>query len=92
LPTGASRGGPQPRFLDKLVQPGSWFFPRSARYEQAATWLDVEPAPGLEEAGPLASLVARAEGLTRAPDPKLEATVKILNSSARAGSTDRGHA
>jgi hypothetical protein len=39
---------------------------------------DVEPAPGLEEAGPLASLVARAEGLTRAADPKLEATVKIL--------------
>jgi hypothetical protein len=27
--------------------------------------LDIEPAPGLEEAGPLGSLVARAEGLTR---------------------------
>jgi superfamily II DNA or RNA helicase len=40
--------------------------------------LDVEPAPGLEEAGPLASLVARAEGLTKAPDPKLEATIKML--------------
>ncbi len=40
--------------------------------------LDVEPAPGLDETGPLASLVARAEGLTRAPDPKLEATVKIM--------------
>ena len=39
---------------------------------------DVEPAPGLEEAGPLARLVARAEGLTSAPDPKLEATIKIL--------------
>jgi hypothetical protein len=42
--------------------------------------LDVEPAPGLEEAGPLASLVAQAERLTRAPDPKLEATIKILKS------------
>src|SRR6266404_1940424 len=40
--------------------------------------LDVEPAPGLDEAGPLASLVARADGLTRAADPKLDATVKIL--------------
>src|SRR6516164_3955487 len=40
--------------------------------------LDVEPAPGLEEAGPLASLVARAEGLTRSPDPKLEVTIRIL--------------
>src|SRR6516225_8636663 len=41
--------------------------------------LDVEPAPGLEEAGALGSLVARAEGLTKAPDPKLEATIRILN-------------
>src|SRR5204862_182868 len=47
--------------------------------------LDVEPAPGLEEAGPLASLVVRAEGLTRAPDPKLEATVKILKPLITAG-------
>ena len=47
--------------------------------------LDMEPAPGLEEAGPLASLVARAEGLTRAPDPKLEATVKILKPLIAAG-------
>jgi superfamily II DNA or RNA helicase len=39
--------------------------------------IDVEPAPGLGE-GPLASLVARAEGLTRAADPKLEALIKIL--------------
>ena len=38
LPTGASRGGTQPRFLKSCVQPGSWFFPRSARYERAATW------------------------------------------------------
>ena len=27
----ASRGGTQPRFLNSCVQPGSWFFPRSAR-------------------------------------------------------------
>src|SRR5262249_59908944 len=40
--------------------------------------VDVEPAPGLEEAGPVGSLVARAEGLTRAPDPKFDAAVKIL--------------
>src|SRR5579862_4492684 len=40
--------------------------------------IDVEPAPGLEEVGPLGSLVARAEALNRAPDPKLEATIKIL--------------
>ena len=40
--------------------------------------LDIEPAPGLEEAGPLGGLVARAEKLIRAPDPKLEATIKIL--------------
>jgi superfamily II DNA or RNA helicase len=40
--------------------------------------VDVEPAPGLEEAGPLGSLVGRAEGLTNAPDPKLEATIKVL--------------
>jgi superfamily II DNA or RNA helicase len=43
-----------------------------------ADTLYVEPAPGLEEAGPLASLVARAERLTRAPDPKVEATIKLL--------------
>src|SRR6266446_6604337 len=39
---------------------------------------DVEPAPGLEEAGPLRSLIARAEGRTQASDPKLDATIKIL--------------
>jgi len=39
---------------------------------------NVEPAPGLEEAGPLGSLIARAEGLTQASDPKLDATIKIL--------------
>lgn len=39
---------------------------------------DVEPAPGLEETGPLAGLVKRAEGLIQAPDPKLEATTRLL--------------
>ncbi len=40
--------------------------------------IDVEPASGLEEAGPLAALVKEAERLTKAPDPKLEATIKEL--------------
>jgi superfamily II DNA or RNA helicase len=39
---------------------------------------DLEPAPGLTEEGPLAALVARAEGLTRSPDPKFEALVRVL--------------
>ena len=43
LPTGASRGGTQPRFLNSCVQPGSWFFPRSARSS--------EPQLGVGEAG-----------------------------------------
>src|SRR5271165_2237886 len=40
--------------------------------------VDIEPVSGFDEAGPLASLVARAEGLLRVPDPKLETLVKIL--------------
>jgi len=40
--------------------------------------VDVEPTAGLEEHGPLASLVAQAERLATAPDPKLDATVKEL--------------
>lgn len=39
--------------------------------------VDVEPAAGLGSS-PLASLVAQAEHLTRAPDPKLATTVKVL--------------
>ena len=39
---------------------------------------DLVPASGLTEEGPLAALVARAEALTRAADPKLEALIKIL--------------
>lgn len=40
--------------------------------------VDVEPASGIEHAGPLAALIAKAEHLTRAPDPKLDALVKVL--------------
>ena len=43
LPTGASRGGTQPRFLNTLRPAGSWFFPRSARSS--------EPQLGVGEAG-----------------------------------------
>lgn len=39
---------------------------------------DLGPAPGLTEEGPLAALVTQAEGLIRAPDPKLEALVRVL--------------
>ena len=41
--------------------------------------VDVEPSPGLDEqAGPLHDLITRADRLTRADDPKLAATVKLL--------------
>jgi superfamily II DNA or RNA helicase len=40
--------------------------------------VDVEPAPGLEEHGPLTALVAQAERLTKLPDPKLDAVAKLL--------------
>lgn len=40
--------------------------------------VDVEPASGLEGDGPLVELVARAEQLTKARDPKLDATVDLL--------------
>lgn len=40
--------------------------------------VDVEPASGLETEGPLAALVAQAERLTRAPDPKLDALTRAL--------------
>ncbi len=40
--------------------------------------VDIEPASGLDEHGPLASLVTQAERLAKAADPKLEATIKEL--------------
>jgi superfamily II DNA or RNA helicase len=40
--------------------------------------VDVEPAPGIEDFGPLAALVAHAERLTKAPDPKFDALSKLL--------------
>ena len=40
--------------------------------------VDVEPAAGLEAVGPLAALVAQAERLAKAPDPKLDAVIKLL--------------
>jgi superfamily II DNA or RNA helicase len=40
--------------------------------------VDVEPASGISEGDPLAALVAQAEGLTKAHDPKLDALLKLL--------------
>jgi superfamily II DNA or RNA helicase len=40
--------------------------------------VDVEPASGLTESGPLGNLIAAAERLTKEPDPKLDAVVKAL--------------
>ncbi|HLN25920.1 MAG TPA: DEAD/DEAH box helicase [Patescibacteria group bacterium] len=40
--------------------------------------VDVEPASGIDDTGPLAALLAQAEQLVQAPDPKLKATVEIL--------------
>lgn len=40
--------------------------------------VDVVPASGLERQGPLADLVKQAEELCIAPDPKLQAVIKLL--------------
>lgn len=48
--------------------------------------VDVEPASGLDT-GPLASLVAQAEHLARAPDPKLAAAIRILGPLVEKGSS-----
>ena len=40
--------------------------------------VDVEPASGIDEGDPLAALVAQAERLAKAPDPKLDALLKVL--------------
>jgi len=40
--------------------------------------VDVEPTSGLEDDQPLAALVAQAERLIKAPDPKLDAVRKVL--------------
>jgi superfamily II DNA or RNA helicase len=40
--------------------------------------VDVEPTSGLEQGGALAALVVKAEHLSKAPDPKLDAVVKLL--------------
>jgi superfamily II DNA or RNA helicase len=47
--------------------------------------VDVEPTSGLEQDGPLASLVAQAEQLAKAPDPKLDAVAKLLRPLISAG-------
>lgn len=39
---------------------------------------DVEPASGLVDDAPLRALVAQADALTGAPDPKLNAVIKVL--------------
>ncbi|MGO9062087.1 MAG: helicase-related protein [Candidatus Binataceae bacterium] len=40
--------------------------------------IDVEPAPGLDSTAPLTALVKQAERLIKAPDPKLDVTIKEL--------------
>jgi superfamily II DNA or RNA helicase len=40
--------------------------------------VDVEPASGINDDGPLAALVAHAERLSKSPDPKLDALLKPL--------------
>jgi superfamily II DNA or RNA helicase len=40
--------------------------------------VDVEPASGLDDGGPLAALVKQAERLAEEHDPKLDAAVKVL--------------
>jgi len=47
--------------------------------------VDLEPSAGLEDFGSLSSLVAEAERLTTAPDPKLMATIKLLKPLIDAG-------
>lgn len=46
--------------------------------DEEADAVDVEPASGLDEDGPLAALVRQAEDLARKPDPKLDAAVEVL--------------
>jgi superfamily II DNA or RNA helicase len=40
--------------------------------------VDVEPASGISEGDPLAALIVQAERLSKAPDPKLDALLKLL--------------
>jgi superfamily II DNA or RNA helicase len=47
--------------------------------------VDVEPASGIEDSGPLAILVAQAERLTKASDPKFDALLKVLKPLIAAG-------
>lgn len=47
--------------------------------------VDIEPAPGLADSGPLTALVKQADALSRAADPKLEAAVKVLKPLLSAG-------
>jgi superfamily II DNA or RNA helicase len=46
--------------------------------ESEADAIDVEPTSGLDGTGPLAALLERAQRLTKARDPKLDATVEVL--------------
>jgi hypothetical protein len=47
-------------------------------FDDEADAVDVEPASGLEISGPLGVLVAHAERLAKAQDPKLGAIIKLL--------------
>lgn len=47
--------------------------------------VDIEPASGLADTGPLAALVKQADALSRAADPKLEAAIKVLKPLLSAG-------
>ncbi|WP_460253463.1 helicase-related protein [Acidiphilium sp. MT5] len=47
-------------------------------FDDEADAVDIEPASGLDEHGPLASLVGQAERLAKAADPKLNAMINEL--------------
>ena len=46
--------------------------------EDEAESIDIEPSAGLEEDGPLEKLIAQADKLIKAKDPKLSAVVDLL--------------
>lgn len=46
--------------------------------EAEADAVDVEPASGLDGAGPLAALLRQAERLAKTRDPKVDATIQVL--------------
>ncbi len=52
---------------------------------ETADAIDVEPASGLDVTDPLVALIAQAERLVEAPDPKCEAAIKALTPLVKGG-------